>query len=60
MKNIKKSAKITIANLASIQNLSDAECQKVYGGVGVIQEIGGSSITVSHGITVNRGIGTSP
>ena len=53
MKNIKKSAKITIANLASIQNLSDAECQKVYGGAGVIQFIGVSSITVSPGIVTS-------
>ena len=55
MKNIKKSAKITIANLASIQNLSDAECQKVYGGGGVLQERG-SSPAISPKITVSPGI----
>ena len=59
MKNIKKSAKITIANLESIQKLTDAECQQVHGGQGILQERG-SSPTISPKITVSPGIGTSP
>ena len=49
-KNSRQSPKISIDNLASIEKLSKIECQQVWGGQGIIQDVIPRRIIFSVGV----------